>query len=38
MKHNRHLVGRGVLMPRIVPADEDQLAQFLEAHFTPWLL
>ena len=32
LKHNGHLVGRGVLAPRIAPADEDQLAQFLEAH------
>ena len=29
---NGHLVGRGVLPPRVVPQDEDQLAQLLEAH------
>ena len=32
LEHNGHLVGRGVLTPRIAPADADQLAQFLEAH------
>ena len=32
VKPNGHLVGRGVLAPRVVPQDEDQFAQLLEAH------
>ena len=32
LRYNGHLVGRGVLSPSVVPSDEDQFAQLLEAH------